>query len=297
MKQNHFIKHSKTQEKNIVSIKQHFLLILSTTLLISFTFFSCKTTDFHETSPQEQILFSYDEINWIKINEYAHQFDYKFTNKKYFSIVKVNLDSPDLIINIYPEYEQNNKWYKPISVKKYAKKTNSFIAINTTPFRKENILFNSKVKPVGTIISNKKELFPPNEKYSALAIKKTENGYLAKIIETQSNDSLKNYDYTIGGFWTIIQNKKIIPFKRILDTRCAIGTDETNKILYFFIGNNFTYEECAEILLKTGSSDALQFDGGNSSALYVNNKSLLKKTFTRDVAAILGIANISQINY
>lgn len=296
MKQNNFIKHPKKQEKNVVLIKRHFFLILIT-VLISFTFFSCKTTDFHESTNQEQIHFYYDKINWIKINEYTQQFDYKFTNKKYFSIVKVNLDSPNLKINIYPEHEQKNKWYKPISVKKYAKKTNSFVAINTTPFSKENILFNSKVKPIGTIISNQKELFPPNEKYSALAIKKTPTGYTAKIIKSQSHNLLNEYDFAMGGFWSILENKEIIPFKKIKDIRSAIGIDESKTTIYFFIGTNFTYEECAEILLKTGSSDALQFDGGNSSALYVNNKSLLKKTFTRDVAAILGITDINQINY
>ena len=205
-------------------------------------------------------------------------------------MVKVDLTTPNLSINIFPSTDKKDKWYHPISVKKFAKETNSTISINTTPFAKQNkFLLNSKVKPTGIIISNKEEIFPPNKKYSALIINKIQNEYTAKIINSQQNQFIKNDDYVIGGFWQILQDKQIIPFNKILDRRSEIGIDDSNTTLYFFIGNKFSYEDCAKILLQLGATNAIEFDGGNSSELLVNGKSLQKKFYTRKVAAIFGI--------
>ena len=209
---------------------------------------------------------------------------------RYFSVVKVDLTIPNLSINIFPTIDKKDKWYNPISVTKFAKETKSTISINTTHFAKKNkYLLKSKVKPTGIIVSNKEQIFPENKKYAALIINKIPNGYSAKIINSQENLFNKNHDYVIGGFWTILQNKEIIPFNKILDRRSAIGIDDSKTTLYFFIGNKFSYEDCAKILLQLGSTNAMEFDGGNSSELIVNGKSLQKKFYTRKVAAILGI--------
>ena len=81
------------------------------------------------------------------------------------------------------------------------------------------------------------------------------------IFVHETNQFIKNDDYVIGGFWQILQDKQIIPFNKILDRRSALGIDDSNTTLYFFIGNKFSYEDCAKILLQLGATNAIEFDG------------------------------------
>ena len=51
--------------------------------------------------------------------------------------------------------------------------------------------------------------------------------------------------------------------------------------------NGLNYEECAAILKKLGCTDAMQFDGGHSSALVVNGKDVEKPFLQRKVPTVL----------
>lgn len=205
-------------------------------------------------------------------------------NKKVtWHCVKIDLDTPDLALEILPDQEN----YKSDYLQNTAKKHNAVIAINTSPYT-------SKKKVVGVTKTNNREITPPNQRYAALCF--SEEPLRAHIVNSQTEEALNCYPFATGGFFTIIDQGQIITFKKFKHSRTAAGTSDQGRFLYLFAASpkfnladndGMTFEDCAEILLELGCDNALQFDSGHSTGLYLNGRLLEKPFPQRKVPAVL----------
>lgn len=336
----------------------------------------------------EKCFFSDEEISWRQLEEGFQIFSHSDskTGIKY-TLVKINLSNPDLeLVSLLPKFsinqelfnhtesidtpEKENKssgqnrteltdqtelgWTKTKSVEKFARETDSLVAINTTPFMTEHKNPFSKAKPAGLQIADGKMISKPDGKYSAIAFFKNLNkdywnenwnenrsenwnenrseklnenwsenrneklnerrnenyknpenrrkhrngGFHAEIFDSQSelftgreetHNGIKQMpDFAHGGFWTILRNEEIKPFKEIKDVRSAAALKDSGKTLILFIGKPFTYTETARLFKKLGADSAIQFDGGSSANLVVNGKSCLKTGIKRKTTSAIG---------
>lgn len=199
--------------------------------------------------------------------------------------IKIDLDTPNLEIQLIPE----NQDYKSEYIETFAKKYKALIAINTTPFTKDK-------KILGITKNNNSIISAPIEKYSALCFSTVP--LRAHILENQKSSDLEKFDIATGGFFTILKDGNILSYKKNKHSRAAAGISHDGRYLYLFATtpksklfdkDGMTYEECAIILKQEGCTDALQFDGGHSTGLYFNSKILEKPKFQRKVPSVIVI--------
>ena len=239
------------------------LLYFSLTLFLSLLIFSCKTTSILKT---------------------------KETDKTYI-IQEINLEEPDLEIISYPKSQE---WEKGLSIKKFARKNNCFAASNANPFKaKSNLNLFSNQKAVGIYIDNYTVYSEALPQYSGIAFYREEKGYSAKIFDTQTGINSTGAAFAFGGFWTILKEEKIYNFKDIKDFRTVLGLSKDGKIIYLMYAEKMSYMDCALILKEMNVDTALQMDGGNSSQVFINDKSFHKKGLKRNPSVILGFTKKS----
>lgn len=276
------------------------LITLAVIFTIFLAFFSCRTTNSIEESdksiPVEEMFPSDGTIQWIQIAHGIRTF--RFSNPTFrikYQLVEINLSAPELQITLLnPKRLEKGRWLKTKSVESFANETSSVVAINTTPFltkHKKNPF--SSAFPVGIQIIDGKTIIEPNEKYAAIAFfKKPEGGYGGTIFESQTQipTQEKVPDVATGGFWTILKEGKETEFKKIRNIRAAAALKDDGKTLFLFAGYDFTYNECAEFFRKLNAENAMQFDGGNSTDLVINGKSVLSYGIKRRVPAAIGFS-------
>lgn len=268
------------------------------TLSISFLFASCTTLNkFNDSSPLPVENLSLSELcpsnpDWETIAPGFQTTSYKISSLNItWHCAKIDFETAgtDLSINYF--VSAKNDTY---SLKKFAGKTHSIVAINTTPFKNKE----KSNQTVGIVKAEKNIYSECKENYSALAFSKnSENIYQCKILENQNKNEIEKYEYAFGGFYQILQDGKILSFNKSRRSRTACATNSEGNILYLFATtpvfsltdqNGLTYEECAIILKNLGCTDAMQFDGGHSTALIINQKNAEKPFMQRKVAAGIG---------
>ena len=166
----------------------------------------------------------------------------------------------------------------------FAKREACVVAMNATPFGKNGLAGIYKVG--GEVLSW------PVSRYSALALNCDEQGvvYEARIIVNQTDAALKDYDYAFGGFFTVLENGGVLQeFIRRCDSRSGTGISADGKTLYLLAVEGewisksigLSYPQCGEIFRAMGCSDAMEFDGGDSSDLCINGRSVLSYNVRR----------------
>ena len=251
----------------------------------AFFLFSCKSADFSSLSDSFNADSFAENFEWQRIDEGVYL--YSSDSKNQYRIVKIDLSNPNIRITASPD---NGGWQKAESVKMFAKHTDSLVAINTTPFYALNRLPFSKVKPAGLVIINKNKISEARANYCAFALFSAGGSFYGKIFDTQE-ECINNSpapDYAFGGFWVILKNGDILPFKNYRDYRSAAGLADGGKTLFLLAGKNLSFYDCAVILKSAGADNAMEFDGGSSSQMCINRKRMLMK-FDRMPASILGI--------
>ena len=261
-------------------MKRFFCLFITVLFLLS----SCATT---KALSQDDILPSAD-LEWTELKTGC-----EITNQKIselgvsWTCVKIDLEqivsAPVIAVS-----------EKPFSVKNFAQQNNLTVAVNTTPFAKDGRL----VKTQGIIKDNGSILSEPVEKYCALAITTGQDGALScTILQNQTATQIEQYEHAIGGFFVILKNGKIQDFAQTRRSRTACGIDDSGRTLFLFAvtpdfsltdKNGLSYSECAAILQNLGCVQAMQFDGGHSTAMVVNGKTVRAPLFQRKVSAALG---------
>lgn len=254
----------------------------------TFLLFSCKSADFSSFQNLSEPIPVAETFEWKRIDEgiYLCSFDFKHSNIKYH-IVKIDLSNPNIKITASPKI---GEWKTAENIKTFAKNTDSLIAINTTPFYASNPLPFSKVKPAGLVIINKNIISEPKSNYCALALFSAGGSFYGKIFDAQEEciNVSPAPDYAFGGFWVILKDGDILPFKKYRDYRSAAGLANGGKTLFLLAGKNLSFYDCAVILKSAGADNAMEFDGGSSSQMCIKQKRMLVK-FDRAPAAIFGI--------
>ncbi len=273
-------------------------IALAAVFTIFLAFFSCRTTDSVAESdnniPVEQMLPSGGKIQWTQIAKGIRTF--RFSNPMFrikYQLVEIDLSHPELEITLMkPNFLGKSRRLKNRSVKSFAKETSSVAAINTTPFfTKSKLNPFSGGFPAGIQIADGKTFIEPNGKYAAAAFfKNPEGGYRGTFFESQTQifEQNKVPDIATGGFWIILKDGKPLEFKKIKNIRTCAALKDEGKTLLLFAGYDFTYMECAEFFKKLGAESAMQFDGGNSTALVINGKSVINYGIKRNVPAAMG---------
>ena len=190
--------------------------------------------------------------------------------------------------------------YKGIRTSAFAKKYGCIVAINATPFSGRNSTWNfsTKIGNVRQLVGVHRidgiEFSSPNEHYSALAFTKTistseTQSLRATVIEHQTESALSNYTTCFGGFFSILSGGEKKHFAvQTHDSRSSAGVSKDGRFLYLLAvegetpsqSEGLSYPQCADIFKAMGCTDALEFDGGSSTDLCVNGKSVLSYPFT-----------------
>ncbi len=283
-----------------MKLRRFFILSISL-LFFSCVFFSCASSgkyiqpenDFHSENYIPEI-FEWKEEQESKGAVSSFYFENKNFPVKYF-IFKIDLYSPFLGIKVFPKELPEDSFFKSTRTKKTAENENLFLAVNFTPFKKKNFI-SSKVKLTGLQKTNGKVFSQAQEKYCAFAFEKRNNNYAADFFESQSDTEIENFSNAIGGFFLILKDGEKLPFKVAShDARTALGLDKEKRFLFILAiesskqSYGLSFQECAELLLHAGCTDAMQADGGSSSEIVLKGKSLLDSFYTRPQANTLGI--------
>ena len=235
-----------------------------------------------------------DSIEWQKINEACEYFLFEDDRIPLrWHCTKIDLSNPHLRIDACPSEQGELK--RGLTARAFAKKSESFVSVNTSPFSGRFL----KTKTiVGTHKTDGKVISPANSAYSALAFKRENDGSLkAFILKEQNDEKIREYDWAFGGFFTILQNGELTYFSyESRNSRTAAGITADGKTLFLLVvegerpyrSKGLSYPECAQIFLKLGATDAMQMDGGGSSSLFINGKNMLSYAPLRHNAAFFG---------
>jgi len=174
----------------------------------------------------------------------------------------------------------------------FAAEQNCVVAINATQFDLSSIIGIHKAN--GIVLSE------PLEKYAAIAFQRELNGeqdYSAKIFTEQTAPELAEYDYAFGGFFVVLENGEVCyDFVRRHTSRTGAGLSADGRTLYILVAEGevpsksegLSYPQCGEIFKAMGCADALEFDGGGSTELCINGKSVLSYKIHRTQATSFG---------
>ncbi len=226
------------------------------------------------------------KIVWRNEADGIERFDYADSFIDYH-IVKINLHKKWTL----ESYPHSSDWVRPISVRRFAKKHGSAVAINANPFQfTTKYIPWSKIKPVGICKEGGTLYSAPNSRYAALAFYEEDDGSLrADIVDSQQDLEETPAVHAFGGFFTVLRDGKIREFPQINDVRSAAAIADGGKTLYLFVGKNLSYPDCARIFLHLGATVAMEFDGGSSSQMAVLGKNAFTNIPPRNVAAIFGL--------
>ena len=160
----------------------------------------------------------------------------------------------------------------------FAARENCLVAINATPFDKTKLAGIYKVD--GQVLSL------PVARYAALGLRCGAGGEVmeARVFESQTDDELTGFEAAFGGFFVVLEKGEIrTEYVRRHTSRSGAGVSADGKTLYLLVVEGeqpsksigLSYPQCGEIFRAMGCSDALEFDGGGSSELCINGRSLL----------------------
>lgn len=195
------------------------------------------------------------------------------------------------------------------STAQFAARTQCAVAVNATPFTRSGQLAGIH-KEAGVLLSQ------PVARYGAIAFKLSGNGgvsragygesgdlgqadevggpgCVARIFASQVDGEIEDFDYAFGGFFVVLRDGLVCTeFIRRGDSRTGLGLSADGRILYFLVvegewqdrSRGLSYPQCGEIFKAMGCSQALELDGGSSSELCINGKSVLSyKVHSRQV--------------
>ena len=267
-------------------------------------------------------------FNWEELCPGISRVDYK--NPEFpiiYHAVKIDLALAGLNIECFPdrafvqqvtgsdsEEVPQPFIYRGITTKKFAATNNCLVATNLSPFAGKNGAWDLTAKLgsvrqiVGLHVADGLMISQPVSRYAVLAFNKeasSEGEYLwkASISKNQNESIAATSDFAFGGFFVVLENGNVLEtFARNHDSRTGFGISDDGHTLYILVveGENMlkseglSYPQCGEIFKAMGCTDALEVDGGGSSELCINGKSVLTYKIFRTQANSLGFTINSQ---
>ncbi|GBU29599.1 hypothetical protein R84B8_03172 [Treponema sp. R8-4-B8] len=249
-------------------------IILSTLILI---FSSCATTSPVSSAKETPSLFTTVENIQPQWQVFTNGIDYfhgKISSPALeFHALKIDLSAQKIDIVVKGgAYNENQTLSNKVS--SFARDNNLLVGINAVPFDIVSSKEGKVIKNIGIVISNGRIIAPANPSYDALVFYKDGK---AAIVAQSAINSVENIENAIGGFYKILTGGE--PTQRTHDKkashpRSAAGISQDGKYLYLVVIDGrragsigATEEETALLLRSLGSWEALNFDGGGSTAL------------------------------
>ncbi|MBC7475479.1 MAG: phosphodiester glycosidase family protein [Candidatus Sericytochromatia bacterium] len=91
-----------------------------------------------------------------------------------------------------------------------------------------------------------------------------------RTIITGSPQLVKN-----GKIYNTYSQERLQSSIRYSPTRTAVGITSTNKLLMLTVSGGLTFTKLAQIMKRLGAKDALAFDGGGSTDMYIKGKNVV----------------------
>lgn len=240
-----------------------------------------------------------ENIEWTTIESGFQYFSHKIKAlNTTWHVVKIDLKNTSgfLQIRMLPDSKNIN----PVDFNSFIQENDLIVAVNTTPFSKDN----RKYSLMGVQVENSNYISMPQERLSALYLQQNPiNSKITAQIISQKQLPLKNdsgcTEYIIGGYFQMIKDGEILEYKNIPHSNTACGISKDERFLYLFTAvpdfspadiNGLYYKECALILQELGCYNAMSFDGGKSTQMYVKGKKEVAPFFKRKVPACLGFS-------
>ncbi len=290
-----------------------------------FLFASCVRLARPDFSPEEEAalypLSSYipESFAWDEVRPGVFRLDYE--NKAFpiiYHAVKIDLEliGEELSIDCFPNRTSLPEdftmpyIYKGIRTQEFAKRSGCIVAMNLSPFVGKSgswdivAKLGSTRQIVGLHLADGFLISEPVTRYAALAFKKekreTGESFWRAFIEKNQNEKIATeYDFAFGGFYAVLEKGKILDFKsHNHDSRSGAGISQDGHFLYLLVvegehlfkSEGLSYPQCGEIFRALGCSDALEMDGGGSSDLCINGKSVLSYKVRRVQANSFGLS-------
>jgi hypothetical protein len=274
------------------------LRFLSLVCLCISILISCASRPVLDTTEDEQAvpqsLYVPESFDWQNVCTGVDRFDFENAALPVrWHAVRIELRTEGLELAAFPGTAWKGTKPHAIRTADFAEKYGCTVAVNTSPFT-------LKKEIVGIHIVQGRLYAPPVERYSALVFKADSDGGTcrASITGNQTEETVREAVYAFGGFFTILQNGQKSDFRISRhDSRSGAGISEDGRILYILVvegehphkSMGLSYPQCADIFRAMGCTDAIEFDGGSSSDLCINGKSVLSYTSTTVQAASFGI--------
>jgi exopolysaccharide biosynthesis protein len=186
--------------------------------------------------------------------------------------LRIELLTPNLKI-IMNNAESGKNVLKSIKVSSFLREYGCLAVINAGPFAPSSDKEGEERRLTGVFVSNGTLVSMPAERFGAFVVCKNSG---AAIVSQASMESLDNILWAVGGFDIILKDGKLLaPAKKTArHPRSAIGLGSDGKTLFLLVidgrsvlSTGATETETAEFLLKLGAKNALNLDGGGSTAL------------------------------
>jgi len=202
-----------------------------------------------------------------------------------FHALRVDLSAPNLRIVASPGGgEVSGGGGKTVSVRvsSFVRDKGLLAGINALPFDPSSGAEGEPRTNVGLVIAGGVTLSPPHKSFDALVFYKDGHAAIAAQSEIPGHDP-GGVENAVGGFYRILEHGELAPrvlsltdsgAKRPRHPRSAAGISPDGKFLYLLVidGRQIKSTGCTEaetaLLLKAlGATDAINFDGGGSSAM------------------------------
>jgi len=225
-----------------------------------------------------------------------------------FYALRVDLTAPNLRIMAYPGGSYRGGFFS-VRVSSFVRDEGLLAGINALPFDPVTRWEGEPTTNIGLVISEGVMLSHPHKNFDALVFYKDGHAAIEAQSEIKDLDSIEN---AVGGFYRILEHGELAP--RVLNIsdrhpRSAAGISSDNRFLYLLVidGRQLksiggTEAETALLLRALGATEAINFDGGGSSAMalrFPDGKVRVVNTPIHDqipgkeraVAGCLGIGN------
>jgi len=304
-----FLKHTFFISTGYISSK---LLILSFLILLILT--SCNTLSPASSVSGKAIVFASVEAVepvWLPYAQGIGFFHGKAASPGIeFYALKIDLASPDTRVIVKSGKMSDNGIALSAKVTSFTRDNNLLAGINAVPF---DIVSSKEGKPIqnmGIVISDGEILAPVNPRYDALVFYKNNNPRAA-IVSQADIHVTENIENAAGGFYQILADAQLTQRTLISEARhprSGAGISPNGEYLYLLVIDGrrrgsigATEMETALLLRSLGCRDAVNFDGGGSSALALRRPDGSVKTVNipihggiagreRAVAGCLGIS-------
>ena len=270
-------------------------------LLSSLFFYSCLSLSYSlsdEEIVSSENLYIPQEYSWIQVRpglSYARYHNSRFPIL--YTLVRVDLSSPDLSLVCYPMPDDvHDGKVLRIYLSEFSEKNSCAVSFNSSPF--ESVI-DSRTKIVGVHKVQDEVVFAPVKNHAALAFDRTVSGYEAHVLPSQDEKSVERHQYVFGGFYSVLEDGVEVKFSRhTYDSRMAVGIADGGKSLYVLAAEGefpeqsrgLSYAQCARIFKRLGCTDALELDGGTTTALRLGKKSGLSYSTYRKTPSCIGFS-------